>query len=87
MDPAAHRTREEAGPAEVKLPPPYPGADYFHESLGRSVDRLMGHERAARKADAALAPLLMDEEDMPEDPAPVELPEPIPEADEPITRT
>ena len=86
MDPAAHETGEEAGPDEVKLPPPYPGADYFHESLGRFVDRLMGHERDAKKAEAALAPLLMKEEDVPVDPEPVEIPDPIPDADEEVTR-
>jgi hypothetical protein len=48
----------------VKLPPPYPDADYFHESLGRFVDRFMGHERDVKKAEAALAPLLMKEEAM-----------------------
>ena len=86
MDPAAYDEREEAGPAQVKLPPPYPDADYFHESLGRFVDRLMGHERDAKKAEAALAPLFMKEEDMPDDPAPVEILEPIPNADEEVTR-
>jgi hypothetical protein len=46
----------------------------------------MGHDRDARVADAALAPLLMKEEDVPEDPEPVDIPEPIPDADEPVKR-
>ena len=70
----------------MKIPPPYPGGEDTHESLGRFVDRLMGHDRDARKADAALAPLLMKEEDAPEDPEPVEIPEPIPDADAPVNR-
>jgi hypothetical protein len=86
MEPAMHGVDEEERSFEVKIPPPYPGADYTHESLGRFVDRLMGHERDARKADAAIAPLLMDEEDVPDDPAPVEIPKLIPDADEEVTR-
>lgn len=86
MEPAVQDVDGEQRSYEVKIPPPYPGGEDTHESLGRFVDRLMGHDRDARKADAALAPLLMKEEDVPDDPAPVEIPEPIPDADEPIRR-
>ena len=86
MEEATHEIEDEERAYEVKIPPPYRGADDTHESLGRFVDRLMGHERDAREADAALAPRLMKEEDVPDDPAPVEIPEPVPDGDEPIKR-
>jgi hypothetical protein len=70
----------------VKLPRPHPHGDFTVESMGRFVDRLMGHDRDAAEAEAALAHLWMSEEDMPEDPEPVEVPEPIPDADEPVRR-
>lgn len=54
--------------------------------MGRFVDRLMGHDRDAREVEAALASLWMKEEDMPDDPEPVGIPEPIPGADEPVKR-
>lgn len=46
----------------------------------------MGHDRDAREVEAALASLWMKEEDMPDDPEPVGIPEPIPGADEPVKR-
>ncbi len=63
---------------EVKLPRPLEGASYSVESLGRFVDGLFGHERAAREAAKHLEPFLMRPEDMPADPAPAQIPERIP---------
>jgi hypothetical protein len=80
------RDASEGEPSEVRIPPPYALGEERHESLGHFVDRLMGHERDAREADAALANLLIREEDVPEDPEPVEIPDPIPDADEPVKR-
>jgi hypothetical protein len=86
MEEAMQNVTDEERAYEVKIPPPYPGGEEAHESLGRFVDRLMGHERDAKDAEAALAPLLMEEQDVPDDPAPVEIPEPIPDADEPMEK-
>jgi hypothetical protein len=86
VDKAVHKVAEGERSYEVKIPPPYPGGEDTHESLGPFVDRLMGHGRDARKADAALAHLLMKQEDAPADPEPVEIPEPIPDADQPVER-
>ena len=86
MEEAMQNVTDEERAYEVKIPPPYPGGEDTHESLGRFVDRLMGHGRDAKEADAALAPVLMEDEDVPDDPAPVEIPEPLPDADEPAKR-
>ena len=70
---------------ETKIPRPYPGGSYSVESLGRWIDRLMGDDRAQAEAEAHLEPLLMKDEPM-GDPEPVDLPEPIPDATEIVTK-
>jgi hypothetical protein len=63
---------------EVKIPRPLAGGTYSIESLGGWIDRLMGSEKVRREAAEHLEPFLMKEEDMPSDPARVEIPEPLP---------
>ena len=76
--------REE--PRAVTIPRPLEGGSYSVESMGRFVDRLLGHERAVREAAEHLEPLLARQGDLPEDPEQVQIPEPIPGGSEPITR-
>lgn len=70
----------------VRIPRPVPGGSYFVESLGKRLDAFFGDKRAHAAAAALLEPLLMKQEEMAPDPAPVAIPEPVPGGTEPITR-
>ena len=72
MERAVDDQRVERGePRAVTIPRPLEGGSYSVESMGRFVDRLLGHERAVREAAEHLEPLLARRDDMPEDPEPV----------------
>jgi hypothetical protein len=77
---------ERKEPSPVTIPRPLEGGSYSVESMGRFVDRLLGHDRAVREAAEHIEPLLARQEDMPADPQPNQIPEPIPGGSEPITR-
>ncbi|MGH2595190.1 MAG: hypothetical protein ACRDH7_04425 [Actinomycetota bacterium] len=80
-------TLEPWEPRVAKLPRPLEGGSYSVESLGRIVDGLLGHERAARGSAERLEPFLMRREDMPADPEPAQIPEPLPGGSEPATKS
>lgn len=71
---------------EAKLPRPVPGGTDHLESLGRFIDNLMGDARMRKAAERELEPLFLKEDEAPEDPPPVELPEPVPGGTEEIVR-
>ena len=61
-----------------RIPRPVEGGTEHLESLGRIVDNLMGDARLRRRVQAELDPLLLREDEMPEDPSPSEPPPAIP---------
>jgi len=80
-------TNELAFPkGEAKLPRPVPGGTDHLESLGHFIDNLMGDARMRKAAERELEPLFLKEDETPEDPPPVELPEPVPGGTEEIVR-
>lgn len=62
------------------------GGSYSVESLGHFFGKFLGDDKAAAEAAAQLEPFLMSEEEMPPDPAPIDIPEPLPGATETINR-
>jgi len=63
--------------SKTKLPRPVPGGTEHIESLGRFIDNLMGDARIRKAVERELEPLYLKDE-APEEPPPVELPEPVP---------
>ena len=64
--------------SKTKLPRPVPGGTEHIESLGRFIDNLMGDARIRKAVERELEPLYLKKDEAPEDPPPVELPEPVP---------
>ena len=83
---AGHATKVAIDPPGTRLPPPVPDGEFDLESLGRWIDNLMGAARDRRAADAALNPFQLRDEEVPEDPPPVEMPPPVPEGEDVMTR-
>lgn len=81
-EPQLKTEADEPGPAAI--PPPVPDGDYELESLGRFVDNLLGSARAHAAADRRMAQLV-GKTKAPEDPPPIEIPEPVPDGDDPFT--
>ena len=86
MERAMERRTPEPDVEEAKIPRPYPGGSYTIQSMGRWVDRLMGDRKARAEAAEFLEPFLMREDDLPANPEPADIPEPVPGGSEPITR-
>jgi hypothetical protein len=80
------RRAPEAEPEQQKLPAPVPDGTTYFESLGTLVDNVMGDARRRRKSDRELAPLWGREDDAPDDPPPADLPDPVPDGSEPLTK-
>lgn len=68
----------------MMIPPPVPDGEDHLESLGRFVDNLLGNARVWAAADRNLA-RIVGKAEAPDDPPPVEIPEPVPEGDETFT--
>ena len=64
--------------SRAKLPRPVPGGTEHIESLGHFIDNLMGDARIRKAVERELEPLYLEKGEAPEDPPPVELPEPVP---------
>jgi hypothetical protein len=62
--------------SRAKLPRPVPGGTEHIESLGHFIDNLMGDARIRKAVERELEPLYLEKDEAPEDPPPVELPEP-----------
>ena len=71
-------------PERAAIPPPVPDGDYELESLGRFVDNLLGSARRQATADRRMG-RLVGRTEAPEDPPSVEIPEPVPDGDDPFT--
>jgi hypothetical protein len=71
---------------EAKIPRPFPGGSYTIQSMGGWVDRLMGDRKARAEAAEYLEPFLMREDDIPANPEPADIPQPVSGGSEPITR-
>lgn len=67
----------------LPLPPPMADGDDHLESLGRFVDNLLGSAQRLAEADRRIQ-RLVDKTETPEDPPPVEIPEPLPDGDDPF---
>ena len=63
--------------SKAKLPRPVPGGTEHIESLGHFIDNLMGDARMRKAVERKLEPLYLKDDEAPEDPPPVELPEPV----------
>ena len=85
MEPTTEELDEATWPL-AKIPRPLSGGSYSVESLGHFFDKLLGDDKAAAEAAAQLEPFLMKEEEMPPDPEPVDIPEPLSGATETIKR-
>ncbi|MGH2527860.1 MAG: hypothetical protein ACRDH0_00720 [Actinomycetota bacterium] len=70
--------------SKAKLPRPVPDGTEHIESLGHLIDNLMGDARIRKAVERELEPLYLKEDGAPEDPPPVELPEPVPGGTEEI---
>ena len=70
----------------AKIPRPVKGGTDSVQSLGRLIDNLLGDARDEAAADRKLEPMLLPEEEMPPDPPPAEIPDPLPRGDEEITK-
>ena len=68
---------EDVAPA-ARIPRPVEGGTEYLESLGRFVDDLMGDSRRRERARLELEPLLLREDEMPQDPPPSQPPPPVP---------
>lgn len=86
MERAMERSTSQVDVEVAKIPRPFPGGSYTIQSMGGWVDRLMGDRKARAEAAEYLEPFLMREDDLPADPEPVDIPEPVPGGSEPITR-
>lgn len=64
--------------SKATLPRPVPGGTEHIESLGHFIDNLMGDARIRKAVERELEPLYLKDDEAPEDPSPVELPEPVP---------
>jgi len=71
--------------SKTKLPRPVPGGTEHIESLGRFIDNLMGDARIRKAVERELEPLYLKKDEAPEDPPPLELPEPVPGGTEGFT--
>jgi hypothetical protein len=71
--------------SKAKLPRPVPGGTEHIESLGHFIDNLMGDARMRKAVERELEPLYLKDDEAPEDPPPVELPEPVPGGTEEFT--
>ena len=78
VEPGAGKNRR------VVIPPPVPDGEDHLESLGRFVDNFLGDARVQAAADHKVA-RIVDKAEAPDDPPPVEIPEPLPEGDETFT--
>lgn len=81
-DPKVEPQAEKSG--RTLIPPPVPDGEDHLESLGRFVDNLLGDARAQAAADQKVA-RIVDKAEAPDDPPPVEIPEPVPEGEETFT--
>src|SRR2546430_17023822 len=68
------------------LPTAVDGGTQSVESLGRWVDDLMGDARIRRAVDRELTPMTMRDDEMPEDPEPVEPPPAVQGGTETMTK-
>lgn len=85
MDPTTEELDQASWPL-TKIPRPLSGGSYSVESLGHFLDKFLGDDKAAAEAAAQLEPFLMREEEMPPDPEPIDIPEPLSGATETINR-
>ena len=72
--------------AAASVPPPVDGGTEHLESLGGLVDRMLGDGRIRRRVHSGHAGIVMRTEDAPDDPEPAQVPEPVPEGTEIITK-
>lgn len=78
----------------LRLPPPMADGDDHLERLGRFVDNLLGSAHRLAEADGASSgrsavrriQRLVDSSETPDEPPPIEIPEPLPDGDDPFTR-
>lgn len=79
------KVEDEVGERDrVAIPPPVQDGDDHLESLGRFVDNLLGDARDQAAADDQVS-RIVGKAESPDDPPPVEIPEPVPDGDETFT--
>lgn len=82
---ASPRVEDELEAMEpIPLSPPVPDGDDHLESLGRFVDSLLGSMKRQAAADRRFEELVA-KTGAPDDPPPIEIPEPVPDGDDPFT--
>ncbi len=84
---AKHRTATDPPAPEEseRIPRPVPGGTEHIESLGHFIDNIMGDARMRKAVERELERLYLKDDEAPQDPPPVELPEPVPGGSEEFT--